>query len=156
LILAGDCGRQFQRLAGDAHRPNAPKVGCLGLLDPKKVPPKLEIHPERRRVSKGLGQAQRRARGHAAPLVDQLVHALIGNVDTSASSRCVIPSGLRNSFRSISPGCVGSRWAGTRTIFCLLMIVHNLCVRRPRFRPVIQASRRSISLPEAVNPHSAS
>jgi hypothetical protein len=54
----------------------------LALLNPKKIPPKLEIHPERGRVSKDSGQAQRRARGHATPLVDQLVHTLIGNVDT--------------------------------------------------------------------------
>jgi hypothetical protein len=37
----------------------------------------------------------------------------------SANSCCVNPIGLRNSSRSISPGCVGTRFVGIRT-FCTL------------------------------------
>ena len=42
---------------------------------------------------------------------------------------------MRNSSRSISPGCVGSRSDGTRIIPHLLVVIHKLYVRRPCFRP---------------------
>jgi len=121
--------------SADPHRPNAPELGCFGLLSSKKVPPKLEIHPERGRVSKDSGQAQRRARGDAAPLVDQLIHTLIGNVDTI----CQFP--LRNPQRLEKLLQKHLAWVRRLSMgrytyhFRLLMVVHNRYVRRPRFRP---------------------
>ncbi len=49
----------------------------------------------------------------------------------SANSRCVRPSGFRNSSNSISPGWVGVWLLGTRTIFTSVIVDYFNLDRTP-------------------------
>jgi hypothetical protein len=61
---------------------NKAKLIFLFLLCMEQVPAKLKIHP----ISSGSPQEscepERGARGHPTPLVDELIHPLIGNMNT--------------------------------------------------------------------------
>lgn len=95
-------------LAG-ANPSNSVQISCLRGLRMVQIPAVLQVHAEIRRRPKIPGQTQRRPRRDATPAVDQLIDALVGNVDSIGHIALRESLGFRNSSSSISPGCVGGR-----------------------------------------------
>ena len=81
-----------------------------------QIPTQLKIHPEIRRHSEKFRQTQRRRRGDAAPSVHDIIDPLVGDMDGVGQLALVSFMGFKNSSNNISPGCVGVRDEGTRTI----------------------------------------
>lgn len=69
--------------ARGTNRANSPESLCFGRLCSIEVPPKLKVHPEARRVAKTFRQPQSGARSNSPPTINQLVHPLIGNPNTT-------------------------------------------------------------------------
>ncbi len=76
-----------------------------------------------------------------------------GTLIPSARSRCESPIGLRNSSSSISPGWIGARCVGIRTMVYSLVIVDNLYCFWPTIGPN-EANTILIIDPNAVLAHS--
>ena len=68
---------------------------ALGLLRVIEIPAQLQVHPEISRHAKRLREAERSAWRYSPPSIYDLIDALIGYMEASASSRCVSLSGVR-------------------------------------------------------------
>ena len=87
-----------------------------------EVPAELEVHPEVGGGAEELGESQCGAgRDAALSCARPSFTRWKGTWMAVASSLCVIPRGSRNSSNNISPGWVGSRSVGMRTMPCLLL-----------------------------------
>jgi hypothetical protein len=117
---------------------NGVQVFRLGLLGVIQIPAQLQIHPEVSGHTKILCQTQSDAGGDALVVGDNFVNALSGHMNELGQFAFINPLGVRNSSKSISPGCVGGRCVGTRIIMSISIysvVVNNFGLLGSCFGP---------------------
>ena len=108
-----------------------------------EVPPHRETHREVRRLAEQFGEAQCRVGGDGAASVDDLIEAPERHVQPAGGLALGEPGIGKKSSRSASPGCVGGRSVGMRTINSSKesvarrssVIIYNLYGSRPALGP---------------------
>ena len=131
-------------LASRLDRLDSFELAVILALRVVEVPPLLQVQPESSRVTEELTQSQGRVRRHAASPVHQLIDPLIRHANTQRQLSLRQTIGSRNSLRNVSPGCVGSRCLGIRTIVLSSLLNPSA---NPRFRRCLAPRRSTLPKP---------